>query len=213
MTGLHVATRQRYRSKVRSFEAAIIFRPCRLALLPSSPMSSTHYDLLMLFLRVIAGTTIFMHGYNKIFRGGKIEGTAGWFDSMGMKPNGKVHAWAAALTETGCGVLLVLGLLTPLAAAGLIGVMVVAGVTTHSKAFFITKEGFEFVMILGTLFFAISAFGPGAISLDGLLGLSDGPGDFLGNTWMATVIPLVLGFGSGLGLLALCYRPPTKSKG
>lgn len=174
-------------------------------------MSSGHFDLVMLALRVIAGVTIFMHGYNKIFRGGKIEGTARWFDSMGMKPNGKVHAWSAALTETGCGVLLLLGLLTPLAAAGVIGVMVVAGVTTHRHAFFITKEGFEFVMILGTLFFAISAFGAGGLSLDRALGLSDGMGDFLGNSWSGTVIPLVLGIGSGLGLLAACYRPPAKA--
>lgn len=172
---------------------------------------SAQFDLAALLLRLIAGPTIFFHGYNKLFRGGKIEGTARWFDSMGMKPNGKVHAWMAALTETGCGILITLGLLTPLAAAGVIGVMVVAGITTHPKAFLITKDGFEFVLILGTLFFAISAFGPGKWSLDRAFGLSDGMGDFLGTSWMSFAVPLVLGIGSGLALLAACYRPPTKS--
>lgn len=174
-------------------------------------MSSAHFDLLMLALRLIAGGTIFVHGFNKIFRGGKIAGTARWFDSMGMKPNGKVHAWMAALTETGCGVLIALGFLTPLSAAGVIGVMVVAGITTHPKAFLITKDGFEFVLILGTLFFAISAFGPGKWSLDRAFGLSEELGDYLGNGWISTAVPLVLGIGSGLGLLAACYRPPAKT--
>jgi len=38
------------------------------------------------------------HGYAKVFKGGKLDGTAGWFDSIGMKP-GAVHARLAAGTE------------------------------------------------------------------------------------------------------------------
>ena len=52
----------------------------------------------LLILRVAAGVTIAAHGYGKFFQGGRIPGTAGWFDSMGMKP-GKVHAVLAATTE------------------------------------------------------------------------------------------------------------------
>ena len=69
------------------------------------------FNVIMLVLRVIAGPTIFLHGYNKMFRGGKIPGTAGWFDSIGMKPNGTIHAYMAAITEMGCGALILLGLL------------------------------------------------------------------------------------------------------
>ncbi|HTO01837.1 MAG TPA: DoxX family protein, partial [Microthrixaceae bacterium] len=133
-------------------------------------MSSSQFDLVLLMLRLVAGPTIFWHGYNKFFRGGKIAGTARWFDSMGMKPNGKLHAWAAAGTETGCGVLLTLGLLTPLAAAGVISVMLVAAITVHRHAFLITKEGVEYVLVLGTLCFTIGTFGAGRWSLDNLFG-------------------------------------------
>ena len=72
-------------------------------------MTPTQFDTIMLILRVIAGPTIFLHGYNKMFRGGKIPGTAGWFDSMGMKPNGKVHAYVASCNEMGCGLLILVG--------------------------------------------------------------------------------------------------------
>ena len=83
------------------------------------------YDTALLLLRAALGMMIFVHGYNKAFRGGKLAGTGRWFESMGMRP-GKVHATLAAGTEMGVGVLLVLGLLTQLAAAGLIALMVVA---------------------------------------------------------------------------------------
>ena len=96
-----------------------------------SSLSATQFDTIMSVLRVIAGPTIFWHGYNKMFQVGRIPGTARWFDSMGMKPNGTVHAYAAALTEMGTGVLLLIGLLTPFASAGVIGLMVVAGYTVN----------------------------------------------------------------------------------
>lgn len=173
-------------------------------------MSPSQFDTVMLILRLVAGPTIFWHGYNKFFRGGKIPGTARWFDSMGMRPNGKVHAWAAAGTETSCGVLLTLGLLTPLAAAGVISVMLVAAYTVHRHAFLITKEGVEYVLVLATLCLAIASFGPGRISLDHVIGLADGPGVYLGRGWLGFGVALGLGLGAGLTLLLTCYRPPAK---
>lgn len=173
-------------------------------------MSTTQFDLILLILRLVAGPTIFWHGYNKIYRGGKIPGTARWFDSMGMKPNGLIHAWAAAGSETVCGVLLTVGLLSPFAAAGVISVMLVAGITVHRKAFLITKEGFEHVLILAALCFTIGAFGAGRWSLDNVLGFYDGPGVFLGTEWLGFGISLGLGLVAGAGLLLACYRPPAK---
>lgn len=169
-------------------------------------MSQTQFDVILLILRVIAGPTIFLHGYNKMFRGGRIPGTAGWFDSIGMKPNGKVHAYLAACTEMGCGLLILVGLLTPFAAAGVIGTMVVAGWTVHRHAFFIVKEGWEIVMVMGTLFFAIGALGPGQWSLDDVLGLTDTFNDSL----VGAAIAAGLGIGSGVLTLVACYRPPVK---
>ena len=67
-----------------------------------------------------------------------------------MKP-GILHAWLASITELVCGGDAVLGLLQPLAAAGVIGVMLVAFITNHLKnGFFIFRpgEGYEYVLTL-----------------------------------------------------------------
>jgi putative oxidoreductase len=81
-------------------------------LIAEASLPADWYDgasqVLFLF-RVIIGVTLAAHGYNKFFGGGKIAGTARWFDSMGMKPNGTVHAYLAASTEIGSGVLMALG--------------------------------------------------------------------------------------------------------
>ena len=169
-------------------------------------LSATQFDTIMLILRVIAGPTIFLHGYNKMFGGGKIPGTAGWFDSMGMKPNGKVHAYVASINEMGCGLLILVGFLSPFAAAGVIGTMVVAGWTVHRQAFFIVKEGWEIVMVMGTLFFAIGALGPGQWSLDDVLALSG----TINDGFVGAAIAAGLGIGAGVLTLAACYRPPAK---
>lgn len=169
-------------------------------------ISDTEWDVVMLVLRVVAGPTIFWHGFNKMFRGGRIAGTARWFDSMGMRPNGKVHALVASSTEMVSGILLLLGLLTPLAAAGVIGITTVAGWTVHRHAFLITKEGVEYVLVLGTLCWGIAALGPGRWSLDDALGIAD---DLTGD-WRGAIIAAGLGLGLGLVTLLACYRPPAK---
>lgn len=160
------------------------------------------YDTVMLVLRVVAGVTLFLHGYNKVFRGGRIAGTAGWFESLGMRP-GRLHAWLAASTELGAGALLAAGLLTPFAAAGLIGIMVVAARTDHRGAFFMFRNGWEYVMVLGVLAWGIAALGPGAYSLDEVLGIADD----LTRDWRGALIAAVLGVGSGVLTLAVFHRP------
>ena len=88
-------------------------------------------NLALLVLRCGLGAVLLAHGLNHIYGGGKIEGTGRWFESLGMKP-GLVHAWLASLTEVLGGALLVLGLLTPLGGAAVIGVMAVAGITNQT---------------------------------------------------------------------------------
>ena len=173
-------------------------------------MTASQFDTIMLILRVIAGPTIFLHGYNKMFRGGKIPGTAGWFDSMGMKPNGKVHAYVAACNEMGCGVLILLGLLTPLAAAGVIGTMVVAGWTVHRHAFFIVKEGWEYNLVLAVAAVAIAGLGAGRYSLDHLLFSGTEVASWLSG-WCGLAIAAGLGLLGGIGQLVIFFRPPAKT--
>jgi putative oxidoreductase len=101
-------------------------------------------------------------------------------------------------------VLLVLGLLTPLGAAGVIGLMVVAAWTVHRQNFLVFKEGYEYVMILATLCLAIGTIGPGRWSLDEALGLRD----TLNDGWTGAAISLGVGLVAGIGTLLAFYRPP-----
>ena len=81
----------------------------------------------------------------------------------------------AAATEIGTGTLLTLGAMTPLASAGVIGVMTAAAATDHKgKGFFIFKGGWEYVGVVGATAAAISALGPGRYSLDGARGKTPG---------------------------------------
>jgi putative oxidoreductase len=161
-------------------------------------------DLALLMIRCTLGVVMLAHGINHIFGGGKIEGTGKWFASMGMKP-GPLHAWLASITEVGVGVLLVLGLFTPLAYAGVVGVMFVAWMINHrGNGFFIFRpgEGWEYVMTLGLVAAAMGAVGPGSWSLDRALDIDDD----LSGTW-----GLAISAGAGvLGatlLLAIFWRP------
>jgi putative oxidoreductase len=161
-------------------------------------------DLGLLVLRVVVGLTVALHGLNK-FRSG-LGNVGRWFESMGMHP-GKTHATLAACTEMGAGILLALGLLTPFAAGGIIGVMTVAGITAHMRnGFFIFRpgEGYEYVMVLAVAAFAIATIGPGTASLDNAIGL-----DF---DWWGAVISGVVGLGAAAVLLAVFWRPPARAQ-
>lgn len=153
----------------------------------------------LLLFRVVVGVVMFAHGWNHVFGGGKIAGTARWFESLGMRP-GILHAWTASVTELVAGGLLVLGLLTPFAGAAVIGVMVVAWVTNHLRnGFFIFRpgEGYEYVMTLTACGVLLACTGGGRWSLDNALGIFDPPG------WTATSLALAAGIGGAVSLLVL----------
>ena len=131
-------------------------------------------NIAALVLRLVVGGTMMAHGWNHAFGGGKLPGTARWFESIGIRP-GRVHALFATVTELGAGALLVLGLLTPLAAAGVVGTMLVALVANHAKnGFFIFRpgEGYEYVLMITLVSCAIGALGAGDWSLDHAAGFS-----------------------------------------
>lgn len=154
-------------------------------------------------LRVSLGLMMAAHGYAKFFKGGRLAGTAGWFDSMGMRP-GRLHATLAASTEVGAGILLALGLLHSLAAAAFVGLMAVAGWTVHrDKGFFIINEGWEYVFIIAVGAVSLAMLGPGAWSIDRLLGIDDSL-----DGWTGLALSLGGGLAAGAGLLGVFYRPP-----
>ena len=80
----------------------------------------------LLILRVMVGIVMIAHGYNHIFRGGKITGTGRWFESLGMKPGVAARVARQPHRARRGRDARSLGLLTPLAAAGVVGVMLVA---------------------------------------------------------------------------------------
>ena len=170
----------------------------------------TAYDVGVLILRVVLGLTMAAHGYNKFFGKGGLAGTAGWFDSMGMKP-GMFHARIAATTEMAAGLGLAVGLLTPVPAAGFVALMFVAAWTVHkANGFFIVKDGYEYNLVLAASAVGIATIGAGKLSLDHLLFSGSGVYDYL-HGWWGLLIALVLGLAGGIGQLAIFYRPPAKT--
>jgi putative oxidoreductase len=170
----------------------------------------TAYDVGVLILRVVLGLTMAAHGYNKFFGPGGLKGTAGWFDSMGMKP-GMFHARIAATTEMSAGIGLALGLLTPVPAAGFVALMLVAAWTVHrANGFFIVKEGWEYNLVLAASAVAVATIGAGKLSLDYALFGTTSLYDVL-HGWSGLAISLGLGLAGGIGQLAIFYRPPAKA--
>lgn len=161
------------------------------------------HNAAVLLLRVAFGLTMAAHGYAKVFKGGKLAGTAGWFDSIGMKP-GAVHARLAAGTEILAGLGLAMGLLTTFSAMGFVGVMLVAGYTVHrSSGFFIVSGGWEYTFILAAAAVGIAMLGPGEWSLDNALGIDR---DLDG--WLGLILAAGGGVAAGVAQLAIFYRPP-----
>lgn len=154
----------------------------------------------LLLVRVVVGLTMIAHGLNHWRGGGRIEGTARWFSGLGLR-NGRLQAWLSVITEIGAGLLLVLGLLTPLACAAVISVMLVAGVLAHRpNGFFVFKDGYEYVLVLAIVSLALAMLGPGRLSLDQAAGISL-PG------WAGGGIALGVAAVATAGLLALFWRP------
>ena len=159
-------------------------------------------NIAALVLRLAVGGTIMAHGWNHAFGGGRLPGTARWFESIGIRP-GRVHALFATGTELGAGALLVLGLLTPLAAAGVVGTMVVALVANHARnGFFIFRpgEGYEYVLMITLASCAIGALGAGGWSVDHVVGFGV-PG------WPGLAITVLAGAGGAALLLVTSWRP------
>ncbi|MFT4289107.1 DoxX family protein [Nocardioides sp.] len=159
----------------------------------------------MLIVRLALGPMLVVHGANKAFGPGGIAGTTGWFEAIGLRP-GWLHARVAAATEIAAGLLLSLGLLTGLACAAFVGLMLVAAVTDHrGKGYFVFKGGWEYVVLVAMVAVGIASVGPGEWSLDGLLDL-----DVSGAWWALGAA--ALGVAGAAVLLATSYRPAPRNR-
>ena len=161
-------------------------------------------DLGRLLARGVIGGYFVGHGAQKLFGsfgGPGIEGATGMMTALQMRP-ARRNAYAAGVTETAGGALLVLGLATPAAAAALIGVMATAIRTVHlPNGAWNANGGLEYNAVLIATLTALAEDGPGDISLDGLLGF-ERPGAAWG------LGALALGVAASTATIELGRRAP-----
>lgn len=129
-------------------------------------------NLGLLALRLVLSVVFVGHGAQKAFGafgGPGFAGATGFVGSLGFRPAPLWAAFAVGSELLG-GVLLLLGLLTPLAGVLVAGTMAVAIAKVHApKGFFVQNGGYEYNLILAIAALALAAIGPGAYSFDHLL--------------------------------------------
>jgi putative oxidoreductase len=134
-----------------------------------------------LLARLTIGGLFVGHGTQKLFGwfgGPGSEGTAQMMEKLELRP-ARRNAIMAGASETAGGAMLALGALTPLAAALLSGTMLTAIRKVHFKnGPWNTERGYEYNLTLIAALAALVDGGPGALSVDRLLGI-----DRTGSGW------------------------------
>ena len=120
-------------------------------------------------VRGVVGPLFVGHGTQKLFGwfgGHGLEGTGGYFESLGLRP-GKVHARVAGIAETLGGALVTLGALTPLGTTLISGTMITAARTAHANnGPWVTNGGYEYNLVIIAAMTALAQNGPGSLSVD-----------------------------------------------
>jgi putative oxidoreductase len=152
----------------------------------------------LLAARLTVGFLIFGHGAQKLwgwFGGPGFDGIAAELSKLGYSPE---HFFAALLggSEVIGGVLLMLGLLTPLGAAAVIGVMTNGIVTVTWSHGMFGENGYEYGLLLAVAAATLAFTGPGRFSLDRGWPWS-------GGGLLPGVVSLALGIGGALVVLAV----------
>lgn len=134
--------------------------------------TETMKDVGLLTLRLATGGLLAGHGAQKLFGafgGYGVEGTAGWLESLGLKP-GKAWAVMAGASEFGSGVLMTFGLLNPIGPISSFGPMLMAWRIAHAgKPIWVTSGGAELPLMNLAAATALTMAGPGRYSLDEML--------------------------------------------
>lgn len=128
----------------------------------------------LLVARAVLGLALAAHGAQKLlgwWGGFGLEKTTGFMGAVGFRPP-KLFALAVSLGEIGSGLLITAGLLGPVGPALTILMMLVAiGVAHWGHGFFAAQNGLELPLLYATAALILAFTGPGALSLDHLLGL------------------------------------------
>jgi putative oxidoreductase len=161
-------------------------------------------DLGLLLLRVAVGALLIAHGLQKAFGLWGGPGLSGWEDSltdMGFQ-FADILTYVATFGQIAAGVLLILGLFTPVAAAGALAYLV-TGVIAEAMAAheaarlsdFLT-DGHEYKVFFAGAVAALILTGPGRYGFDAGRGWARRP--FIGS-----VVALLLGAGAGIAIWVL----------
>jgi putative oxidoreductase len=134
---------------------------------------STSNDTTLTVMRLVLGTVMFAHGAQKMlgwFGGYGFHGTMGFFTGMGVPAP---LAFLAICAEFFGGIGLIVGLLSRVAALGIITNMLVAVATVHLHVGFFMNwagtqkgEGYEYHLLAIALGLLIAVKGGGALSVD-----------------------------------------------
>ncbi len=131
-------------------------------------------DLGILILRAVVGLVFFGHGAQKLlgwFGGKGLAGHTSFMENLNVHPS-RFWAVISALSEFLGGLGLAFGFLTPLAAAALVGSMLVAIVRVHwARGFWNGNGGIELPLVLAVAALVVGLTGSGVYSLDHAMGL------------------------------------------
>jgi putative oxidoreductase len=128
----------------------------------------------LLILRIALGAFVGAHGIQKmthLWGGDGVAGSAREFRADGFR-GGRLTAVMAGGTQIAAGAALIVGLLSPVAAAGVLGVMTVATTVKLQAGFWSQDGGFEYPLLLAVLAVVVAWSGPGRYSLDQLIGMN-----------------------------------------
>lgn len=158
-------------------------------------------EVVVTALRLWLGVVMLAHG---VSHARTQEGTANWFAKKGFRQPA-LNAKASAAGELAIGTALIVGLATPLAAAGVVTIMAVAFWAIHRRAGFFVfarpDEGWEYVATVVLAALVLATLGPGPWSVDAAIGWDRFDG------WTGLGIAS-LGFAAAAGQLALMWRRP-----
>jgi putative oxidoreductase len=161
-------------------------------------------DLGLLILRLGVGAILIGHGLQKALGVLGGPGLDGWSDSlstMGFK-YADILTYVSTIGQLAAGLLLVLGLFTPVAAAGALAYLVTGllaeAMAAHEEARLaqFLNDGHEYKVFLAAAVAALILTGPGRYGFDAGRGWARRP-------FVGSVIGLLLGIGAGVAVWVL----------
>ncbi|MFD7614590.1 DoxX family protein [Streptomyces sp. NPDC059828] len=158
-------------------------------------------DAGLLLLRLATGVILAGYGAQKLFGvlgGPGLDGTGKWFADIGYRP-GSLYAGLAGASEFLGGIGLAIGLLTPLAAAAIVGVMINA-MSVAEKLDLWAATGLGFPLMLAVSALTVAAVGPGSLAVDRFFPWRNGG-------WGAFAFALIAGGVGAAIVLALKGSP------